>query len=240
MVAVQPIGAGLQDLRTRMRAATLRDEAGAVRELMAALADLRPQLARAQARAGHWVKAARQEKRPRSFLESMLEQAPLNSVQGRALMGLAEALLRTEDSARADQLVAERLEEIRGAASQDGGPLLIRSAFALLGSAGRLLPDVTTQLEGKFSLKSMVKPLVAPLARGTLRQAMRAMGEVFIAGETIEAALAHGRSNPALALCSYDMLGEGARTAEDAQRYGLIDHVYASAAQIPSPEAPNQ
>ena len=29
-------------------------------------------------------------------------------------------------------------------------------------------------------------------------------------------------------------------TAEDAQRYGLIDHVYASAAQIPSPEAPNQ
>lgn len=29
-------------------------------------------------------------------------------------------------------------------------------------------------------------------------------------------------------------------TAEDALRYGQIDHVYASAAQIPSPEAPNQ
>jgi ATP-dependent Clp protease protease subunit len=29
-------------------------------------------------------------------------------------------------------------------------------------------------------------------------------------------------------------------TAKDAQRYGLIDHVYASAAQIPSPQAPNQ
>ena len=29
-------------------------------------------------------------------------------------------------------------------------------------------------------------------------------------------------------------------TAEQAQDYGFIDHVYASAAQIPSPEAPNQ
>jgi ATP-dependent Clp protease, protease subunit len=29
-------------------------------------------------------------------------------------------------------------------------------------------------------------------------------------------------------------------TAEDAQNYGLIDHVYAYAAQIPSPQAPNQ
>ena len=45
------------------------------------------------------------------------------------------------------------------------------------------------------------------------------MGEVFIAGETIEEALAHGRSNAALALCSYDMLGEGARTEADAERY---------------------
>src|SRR5688572_17562918 len=149
MVAVQPIEAGLQDLRTRMRAATLRDEAGAVRELIATLADLQPQLARAQARAGHWVKAARQEKRPRSFLESMLEQAPLNSVQGRSLMSLAEALLRTPDVVRADQLVSERLAAIRDADKQKEGPLLIRSAFALLGSAGRLLPDVIAQLEGE-------------------------------------------------------------------------------------------
>jgi len=219
MVAVEPIESGLQDLRTRMRAATLRDEAGAVRELVAAIADIQPQLARAQARAGHWVKAARTEKRPRSFLESMLEQAPLNSVQGRALMGLAEALLRTPDTTRVDQLVAERLADIRGAEKGEQGPLLIRSAFALLGSAGHLLPDVEGQLEGKFSLKSLTRPVVAPLARASLRQAMRAMGEVFIAGETIEAALAKGRSHAALALCSYDMLGEGARTEPDARRY---------------------
>ena len=219
MAAVQPIEAGFQDVRTRMRAATLRDEAGAVRELTAALADVQPVLARAQARAAQWVAEARTHKRPHSFLESMLEQAPLDSVQGRSLMSLAEALLRTADPARADQLVAERLSAIRGAKQQEEGPLLIRSAFALLGSAGRLLPDVAQQLKGAFSARSLIRPVVAPLARGTLRQAMRAMGEVFIAGETIEEAMAHGRSDPTLALCSYDMLGEGARTDADAQRY---------------------
>jgi RHH-type transcriptional regulator, proline utilization regulon repressor / proline dehydrogenase / delta 1-pyrroline-5-carboxylate dehydrogenase len=219
MAAVKPINAGLQDLRTRMRTATLRDEPGAVRELMRALATVQPSLDRAQARAANWVKAARTEKRPRSFLESMLEQAPLNSVQGRSLMSLAEALLRTPDAVRADQLVAERLSAIRDADKSNQGPLLIRSAFTALGAAGRLLPDVTDQLTGQRSAKSFVRPVVAPIARGTLRQAMRAMGEVFIAGETIEEALAQGRKNPALALCSYDMLGEGARTDVDAQRY---------------------
>jgi len=219
MAAVQPIESGLNDLRTRMRAATLRDESAAVRELAGALAEVRPQLARAGERAALWVGAARTERRPRSFLESMLEQAPLNSGQGRSLMGLAEALLRTADPTRADQLVAERLNAIRTAGRQEHGPLLIRSAFALLGSAGRLLPQVADQLKGNFTAKSLTGPMVAPLARGTLRQAMRAMGEVFISGETIAEALAHGRRNPALALCSYDMLGEGARTDEDATRY---------------------
>jgi RHH-type proline utilization regulon transcriptional repressor/proline dehydrogenase/delta 1-pyrroline-5-carboxylate dehydrogenase len=219
MAAVKPIEAGLQDLRTRMRAATLRDEGGAVRELSNSLVNAQPALARAQTRAAQWVAAARADKRPRSFLESMLEQAPLNSVQGRSLMGLAEALLRTPDPTRVDQLVAERLDAIRGAEKSSEGPVLIRSAFALLGSASRLLPAVEDQLNDKRSAKSFFRPVVAPLARSALRKAMQAMGEVFISGETIEEALAHGRKNPALALCSYDMLGEGARTDADAQRY---------------------
>ena len=219
MATVRPIGTDLADLRARMRSATLRDEQSALRESISALSDTAGERARAQARAAQWVNAARRDKRKGSFLEAMLEHAPLDSVQGRALMGLAEALLRTPDSAHADQLVAERLEEIRRGEQGTGGPLLIRSAFAVLGTAGHLLPDVRTQLEGGRSLRSLTRPLVAPLARAALRKGMRAMGEVFISGQTIQAALAHGRTDPALALCSYDMLGEGARTDADASRY---------------------
>ena len=46
------------------------------------------------------------------------------------------------------------------------------------------------------------------------------MAHAFIVGETIEAAIARGRTrSPTLALCSFDMLGEGARTEADAERY---------------------
>lgn len=202
-----------------MRSATLLHEPTAVKELLRSLEDVQVERARAEVRAGHWVSEARQTDHTGSFLESMLESAPLDSVSGRALMALAEALLRTTDPTRANQLIAERLEQIRSAKEGSDGPMLIRAAFALLSSAGTLLPDVDAELGGKRSLRSFAGPVVAPVARAALREAMRAMGEVFISGETIAEALQHGRENPALKLCSYDMLGEGARTVEDARRY---------------------
>ena len=81
----------------------------------------------------------------------MLEQFPLDSAQGKALMGLAEALLRTPDPKRADQLIAERLATVRAAGVPGNTALLLRTGFVLLGAAGRLLPDVTAQLSGEFT-----------------------------------------------------------------------------------------
>ena len=43
------------------------------------------------------------------------------------------------------------------------------------------------------------------------------MGEQFVLGRTIEAALARAAREELL--CSFDMLGEGARTDADAERY---------------------
>ncbi|MGH8277758.1 MAG: proline dehydrogenase family protein, partial [Steroidobacteraceae bacterium] len=148
-----------------------------------------------------------------------LEQFPLDSAQGKALMSLAEALLRTPDPKRADQLIAERLAAIRKAGVPSDTALLLRTGFALLGAAGRLLPDVAAELSGEFSAASLTKPVIAPVVRAALRQSMQLLGHAFIVGETIDAALERGRSEPELALCSFDVLGEGARTESDAQRY---------------------
>src|SRR5207237_808290 len=63
------------------------------------------------------------------------------------------------------------------------------------------------------------RPMIAPIVRAALRQSMQLLGHAFIVGETIDVALARGRSEPGLALCSFDVLGEGARTEADAQRY---------------------
>jgi RHH-type transcriptional regulator, proline utilization regulon repressor / proline dehydrogenase / delta 1-pyrroline-5-carboxylate dehydrogenase len=245
----------LRALREAISEATLRPEADAVSELREGLVSMDHELRLAKTRAAHWVEVARADKRSRPFAESLMEQFPLDSAQGRALMSLAEALLRTPDPARADQLIAERLAEVRagrtpvgsgtaGHSARGGEPgngvvgcsaaleegvhdaaarpkdnFVLRAGFALLGGISRLLPNVGAELLGKLSVASVTKPVVAPVVRATLRRAMRMLGEAFIVGETIESALARGKSNPALALCSFDVLGEGARTEADAQRY---------------------
>jgi RHH-type transcriptional regulator, proline utilization regulon repressor / proline dehydrogenase / delta 1-pyrroline-5-carboxylate dehydrogenase len=206
-------------LRERIRAATVRAEPDAVAELLGKLAPLESRLEGAKARATRWVEVARSDKRARPFVDSLLEQFPLDSAQGKALMSLAEALLRTPDPKRADQLISERLAAIRNAGATGSDDMLLKTGFALLGSASRLLPDVAAELSGRFSLASVTKPFVAPIVRKTLRGAMQMLGDAFIVGETIESALERGKNNPNLSLCSFDVLGEGARTDADAQRY---------------------
>src|SRR5580704_1219408 len=209
----------LDALRAQLRAATLRTEADASGEALTDLSPVHAALQRAQQRAARWVTQARADTRSRPLVDRMLEQFPLDSAQGKALMSLAEALLRTPDPKRADQLIAERLATIRAAGVPGDTDLLLRTGFTLLGAAGRLLPDVNAELSGEFSAASLSKPLVAPVVRAALRQSMQLLGHAFIVGETIDAALARGRSDPELALCSFDVLGEGARTDADAQRY---------------------
>ena len=209
----------LSALREAVRAATVREEPDAIKEMLGSLALVERRLDGAKKRATHWVEVARSDQRARPFVDSLLEQFPLDSAQGKALMSLAEALLRTPDPKRADQLISERLAAIRSAGTTGSDDLLLRTGFALLGSASRLLPDVAAELSGRFSLSSVTKPLVAPVVRKTLRGAMQMLGDAFIVGETIESALARGKSNPNLSLCSFDVLGEGARTDADAQRY---------------------
>jgi RHH-type transcriptional regulator, proline utilization regulon repressor / proline dehydrogenase / delta 1-pyrroline-5-carboxylate dehydrogenase len=206
-------------LREAVRAATLRAEPDAIKEMLGSLERVGRGLDDARKRATRWVEIARSDRRARPLVDSLLEQFPLDSAQGKALMSLAEALLRTPDPKRADQLIAERLAAVRSAGIPGSDALLLRTGFALLGSASWLLPEVPDELSGRFSFASVTKPLVAPVVRKALRGAMQMLGEAFIVGETIESALQRGKSNPSLALCSYDVLGEGARTEADAQRY---------------------
>jgi RHH-type transcriptional regulator, proline utilization regulon repressor / proline dehydrogenase / delta 1-pyrroline-5-carboxylate dehydrogenase len=188
----------------------------------ALLAELRPlerRLSDARLRARFWVEAARARRRRRSFADALLARFPLGSEQGRALMSLAEALLRTPDAERADQLIAERLDALRLAEPAPIGARSLRFGLALLGSAGRLLPDVADELAGRRASARVLKPVLAPLLRTTLRRSMARLGASFIVGDSIETALARSRSEKSLALCSFDMLGEAARTEADAQRF---------------------
>ena len=68
------------------------------------------------------------------------------------------------------------------------------------------------------ALTRLVARSGAPVIRAGVDIAMRVLGEQFVCGETIEAALAHARRQEARGYrYSYDMLGEAAATAEDAE-----------------------
>src|SRR6185437_3706578 len=96
----------LEALRERIRTATLRPEGEAVEDLRRALLPLRDALEAARGRAMRWIESARGNARSRPLAESLLDQFPLDSRQGKALMSLAEALLRTPDPKCADRLIA--------------------------------------------------------------------------------------------------------------------------------------
>jgi RHH-type transcriptional regulator, proline utilization regulon repressor / proline dehydrogenase / delta 1-pyrroline-5-carboxylate dehydrogenase len=70
------------------------------------------------------------------------------------------------------------------------------------------------------SLKRLVARSGEPVIRQALRQAMKILGDNFVLGRTIKEAI--GKAQPLERQgyrFSYDMLGEGARTAADATRY---------------------
>ncbi len=205
----------LESLRWQIRSATLRCEKAAAQAMSEELLAHRQALEEARRQAVGWVEAARAHARAGSLVESLLGQFPLDSAEGKALMGLAEALLRTADPACADRLIAERLRVVRGHRTSGLSPG-IRLGLALLSAAGRVLPDPQALF---VAPPGMAHAVVAPVTRRAMRRAMRLMGQAFIVGESIESALKRGGKDPALALCSFDMLGEGARTDSDARRY---------------------
>ncbi|GGE19470.1 bifunctional proline dehydrogenase/L-glutamate gamma-semialdehyde dehydrogenase [Aureimonas endophytica] len=151
-------------------------------------------------------------------VEDFLREFGLSTREGLALMVLAEALLRVPDPETQDRLIEDKI----GAGDWDTREgdedrmLTAASAWALGISARIIRPGETPG--GVVS--SLVKRLGAPAVRTATRQAMRFLGRHFVLGETIGDALDRARAFEKKGYRhSYDMLGEGARTAEDARRY---------------------
>src|SRR6202521_2539191 len=149
-------------------------------------------------------------------VEDMLREFALSTKEGLALMVLAEALLRVPDARTADRFIEDKLGhgDFVHHETKSNAFLVNASAWALGMSARVIQPGETPQ----GTIGRLAKRLGAPAVRAATRQAMRLMGSHFVLGETIEAALARAHS-PAAPRYSFDMLGEGARTADDAERY---------------------
>jgi RHH-type proline utilization regulon transcriptional repressor/proline dehydrogenase/delta 1-pyrroline-5-carboxylate dehydrogenase len=175
-------------------------------------------------------------------VEDMLREFALSTKEGLALMVLAEALLRVPDAATAERFIEDKLEQGDFAHHHTKSSALAvnASAWALGLSAAVIQPGETPQ----GTIGKLVKRIGLPAVRIATRQAMRLMGNHFVLGETIEAALARAQSGDVHAeRYSFDMLGEGARTAQDARRYfdayaHAIETIGRTAGNRPLPDRP--
>ena len=164
------------------------------------------------------IEAIRANDDPLGGVEDMLREFALSTKEGLALMVLAEALLRVPDARTADQFIEDKLGQgdFINHETRSSAFLVNASAWALGMSARVIQPGETPQ----GTIGRLTKRLGVPAVRAATRQAMRLMGNHFVLGETIEAALDRARPHsPQPRRYSFDMLGEGARTAEDAVRY---------------------
>src|SRR5271163_5021538 len=187
--------------------------------LLPAAAAPAPIKTKAQALARRLIEGLRA--RPASGLvQGLMHEYALSSQEGVALMCLAEALLRIPDNATRDALIADKIGggEWRAHIGQSPSPFVNAATWGLL---------LTGRLVGTFDetgLSSALTRLIArsgaPIIRAGVDTAMRVLGEQFVCGQTIEAALHNARKHEARGFrYSYDMLGEAAATAVDAERY---------------------
>ncbi|HTV33966.1 MAG TPA: bifunctional proline dehydrogenase/L-glutamate gamma-semialdehyde dehydrogenase PutA [Methylocella sp.] len=151
-------------------------------------------------------------------IEDLLREYSLSSEEGLALMVLAESLLRVPDDWTADQLIEDKLGSGDWSHHpKDSQALLVFAAAWALGISARMFGKGPTP-EGIAA--GLAHRIGVSALRTVARKTLQLMGSHFVFGQTIEEALARASSNQAQSdRYSYDMLGEGARTAADAQRY---------------------
>lgn len=210
------------------------DERGAVAALVAArpLGPDEGETVRLEAEA--LVRAARASARRQGVVESFLQEFSLSTREGLALMCLAEALLRTPDEEARDRLIAEKIASADWASHLGrSDSLLVNASTWSLMLTGRLIdPDEEARRDLPGFVRRLAGRLGEPVIRQAVAAAVRIMGEQFVLGRTIDQALKRAKSEDFV--CSFDMLGEGARTDADADRY---EAAYAAALTVVARQA---
>ncbi len=207
--------------RGAIRALARRSETDLVADLRAALATSSASVDAVTRRGLDLIRKAKAEGDRETLVAQLMNRYRLSTEEGVVLMCLAEALLRVPDSATANALIRDK---IAGRHWKDGddedSPLIVAlSARGLsLGSATLMLDAMGSKANPLTLLKSMVRRSGEPVIRQAALAAMKMLGQQFVMGETIDAAVKRADKEKS-ELASFDMLGEAARTAEDAARY---------------------
>lgn len=179
-------------------------------------------LKRIYAQAEQLVVGTRQNRKKQGGLDSFLNQYDLSSSEGIALMCLAEALLRIPDTATIDRLISDKLSTADWQQHlSTSEPLFVNAATWSLMLTGKLVaPNLNNEKNFGATLKRFMSRTSSTVIRPIILHGMKIIGKQFVMGRTIDEALKRAQKLEAIGYrYSYDMLGEAARTAEDAEKY---------------------
>lgn len=200
----------------------LRDEEALVRELTEAADPGEGGREKIQNTAAQLVRAVRKSRSGEGGIEAFLQQYDLSSEEGVLLMCVAEALLRIPDADTADKLIADKITSARWKdhLGESDSLFVNASTWGLMLTGQLLKVDDNAKRNPAQVLQRIASRAGEPVVRTAMRQAMRIMGHQFVMGRTIDEALKRSQKKRNKAYrYSFDMLGEAALTAVDANRY---------------------
>ena len=196
------------------------DEDALIDELLGAAERAGTPPAGAAAQAAAWVDAVRTERREHQGLAALLREYDLTTAEGVALMCLAEALLRVPDADTADLLILDKLAAADWEQHVGHSDSLFVNAATWAVLFGEWLVEPPQRGGLGAVLHRSAARLGAPVLRGACRRVVALLGDTFVLGADLGAALRRAAPQAAAGYRhSFDMLGEAARTAADAEAY---------------------
>ncbi len=175
-----------------------------------------------QHRAEQLVATIRENNESHGGLDAFLQEFKLSSTEGVALMCLAEALLRIPDADTADKLIQDKLSggNWKSHLGESESFFVNASTWGLMLTGKVVSLDKSIVEDAGDFIGRLVAKSGEPIIRAAVKQAMKIMGKQFVLAETIANALKISKIRESQGYCySYDMLGEAARTEQDAVGY---------------------
>ncbi|MBF2754571.1 MAG: bifunctional proline dehydrogenase/L-glutamate gamma-semialdehyde dehydrogenase PutA [Gammaproteobacteria bacterium AqS3] len=148
-------------------------------------------------------------------IDSLMQEYDLSSQEGIVLMCLAEAMLRIPDAATRQELVIEQIGNVDWHQHPVNSPQLLvhASVWGMM-----LAKGVIGIQDPKSTLRQLVRRLGAPVVSTLVQGGVRILAHQFVMSQTPRGALVRAQKSPQYRY-SFDMLGEAACTAEDAEAY---------------------
>lgn len=167
------------------------------------------------------VQTVRLHESHKGGVDALMSHYNLTSEEGILLMCLAEALLRIPDKETEDLLIKDKLSGANWSKHLGASESrFVNMATWGLAFTGKILADQSRSGYMKKVWFGMLNRCGEPVIREAIRRTMKTMSEHFVLGRNIKEALKRSKELAKKGyLFSYDMLGEMARTEEQAKVY---------------------